>query len=252
MKIIQDNKEYEINYHGIKIFDCLNPSLFIKENFLSKNCFVEINNKAIKEDEIIIFDDLSKIESFFKFSKSSILVEKLIEKIETLPLINQDNQEKIKNLFNQEFNFNILETNEGDHLKIINLLFEIVSLNYLDSKSLEILLLEILAKKRHLIIFNDLSWIKINYLTKFLNLHDFIIVTSDFRKYISNINQLELVCLVSANNYFEIEDANKLVAYLEQKMNMNIDQNFINNLKKDYYSDNAYSFLKYVKKLANI
>lgn len=225
LKIIQKNKEYEFNYDGYKVFQTLNPTLLYKQLFIDSIVF--INEKVVNKDDIIYLDELSKTDQFINLTKKSELLYEIIDLISSYPIINNENLHKIIETINNNLQLEVVEMNEGDITKIITTFLEIIDLNYLDQNKFEIILNKYLKSKK-LFILNNISWVNSQRLYQYLNDHYFIVLTNNFCQYISNKNELETLVIFKDNLVFtEILDYERLIAYLEQKINTSIDDKII-------------------------
>ncbi|MGL4343153.1 MAG: hypothetical protein ACRCRZ_01100 [Metamycoplasmataceae bacterium] len=245
---IKTNKNiYDLNFYGIKILQADFCSKLVKD--LTNKSIITINNKEIKEENIIILDELTKINSFLTLSKNSKIVEKILNSIGDNSLVNQEIISKVEKEVNNFFE--IIESNDGDRNKLINIIFSIIDLGFLNHKNFIYLLKEIFIDKNYLFIINDISWIRISDLEPFLNNFHFLIITNDFRKIIRNKNDLELIVILSEDNYLEIEDKDKIIAYIEKEMNISLNNNeSFNKIINDKFSKNSIYILNLIKQLA--
>lgn len=247
LKIIQQNKEYEFNFDGVKIFNAPNPTLLYKQIFTDSTIFID--GKIINKEDIIYIDELSKTDQFINLTKKSELLKQVIDLIATYPLINNENLQQIITKINEELQLEVLEFNEGDITKIITTFLDVVDLNYLDQTKFDIILEKYLNSKK-LFILNNLSWINIQKLYSYINEHNFIIITNDFRRYINHKNELETLVIFKDNYvYTEILDYEKTLAYLEMKTNTFIDDKVFHNflLGTEVYLN--YQIMLYLEKI---
>ena len=225
LKIINKNINMDIDYNGIKLFQCNNPNLFYKDIIL--NSTIYIDDYLIKNENIIYINNFSQLKEFMNLTKKSNIYSKIIELFFEYKIINYDNINQIINIINNEYQYELLEINEGDNSKLINMFFELLNNKYLDINLLEIILNDVFEDKK-LIVFDNIEWISFEFLSKFLNQHHFLIITNNFQKYINNCKELEILSIIKDNyDYFDILDINHLCTYLQSELNINIDHNNI-------------------------
>lgn len=70
-----------------------------------------------------------------------------------------------------------------------------------------------------LFIFNEIDWLKLKDVQAYINSHNFLFLTSDLSTNLLHMKELEAVVLDNKNGFTEIDDANRLVAYLEKQLN---------------------------------
>ncbi len=216
LKIENNNNYWEFEFYGLKIIDCQNTAKFFKEFKKSK---ITINNRTIKNDDIIYINELTKISDLLSFNKKSFLIENIVDIEQKNNLINKDNLTKIIRMINDKYNYEILEECDGDLLKIIGSLIQLTSEEYLNKEILKILLSNNYNSSK-LFIIDNISWINIEDISIHLNEHHFIFLTNDFRNYIKKINDLEEVLIVKDNlEISELYDSQKICAYLEKNIN---------------------------------
>lgn len=247
LKIIQDNKEYEFKFDGSKIFQTSNPTLLYKQLFINSTIFID--DKLINKEDIVYLDELSKTDQFINLNKKSELLKEIIDLTSTYPLINQDNLNQIIATINNNLALDVLSSNDGDIIKIISTFLEVNDLNFLDETKFEIILNKYLNSKK-LFILNDLTWLNNQQIYNHLNEHNFIIITNNFCNYIKHKNELETLVIFKNNYvYTEILDYEKLIAYLEMKINICIDDKIFHNFLKqtDEYINSQIMF--YISKI---
>lgn len=152
LKIINKNKEYEIEFNGIKIFLSQNPTLLYKELFIDSN--IQINDINIKNENIIYINELTKLNEFVNLSKKSFLIKEIFQLLDQYPIINKENLESIVSKINEISNFEIIDSSEGDQVKIINLLLELINNDYLNLKTFKFLCSSIFEEPKLFILDN--------------------------------------------------------------------------------------------------
>lgn len=250
LKIKYNNDFYEINFYGFKIFQTKKPNLFLRnfyedaKNSLYVDCDIFKNN-------LITVSDFTKVDTFFSFSKSSEFYKKIINFMIDQKFLNEKAIDQTIDFINKLFDFDILE-NDIDFNKVIVNLLSINGDKYINKKLFLKILSSNLYSEKMTFLFNDIDWIKYDDIKPFLNNHNFIFITNDFRKNISNVSSLESVSLVN-NKIFEIYDTDKLISYLEKELNICIDQKILTNFfddKDDEISLKIYLKLFFLEKFA--
>ncbi len=246
IKIINETKNYELEFEGLKIINCDNTRKLYKAWFY--NCNIQINDKKYKQDDIIYISELTKISEFINFTKKSFLTELLNEYIGNENIINSNIVNDIINKINQKVDFDLLTQNDGEKSKLIQLIFEILDDKFIDEKSLKIIIEHL--KNSKVFILDDISWIKLDFLYKYLNEHNFIILTNDFRKLLINKNQIELVVNVKNNNNFtEFLDSEILFKHLEHDIAYEIDNQRFNEFINEPNSVFSLQLFSKIKKI---
>lgn len=242
LRINKNNIEIEFEYNGIKILQVDNTRKFYKEFILDNNIYID--NFVFKPIDIIYISELNRLNEFIDLSKKSFLTKTIISKLIEYPIINQINLEKVVNQVNNDFNNELVESATGDINKLISILIEFVNNNFLNKNNLETILNNCFDTKK-LIIIDEVSWINVKILEKYINQHNFIILTTDFRNYI-DIKQIELLVILKNNYEFtDIIDSSKLILYLEQQMNYDLSNiNEIIKNKDDFVSLKVFSLIK--------
>ena len=245
LNIYIDKEQLEFEYEGIKVFYTLNTTHFIKQILqnLSEN---HIKTSFNTYSKFIYINPLTKLEDLLSFNKTNSLYRKLITYSLDNNLINNEKVKEIINEINKLIGVDfILENN--DLTKLISALFALNSEEYIDEESFYKFLDFNKSDTKQLIIIQDLTFIKISKIKEFLNYYDFIIVTNIF-SCIENISNLEtLIIWNNINNYLEVIDTDKLLSYLEEKINVPITKeifnNFINNQENLKLNAEIYYFL---------
>ncbi|MGL5246121.1 MAG: hypothetical protein ACRC8C_00970 [Mycoplasmoidaceae bacterium] len=226
-KIRNKNIFNEFEFNGIKIIQTNNPTLLSK-NIFDNNTDIEINGKKILENEIIYLNEMIKFNDLAKFSKSSNIFKLIFDEIDDYPIINYDNIDKITEKVNNDY-FELLENNQGDLSKLILTFFKLIDLGYLDKEKFIFLINHFFNDRKYTFILDNISWFKYNDFLTFTHEHNFIILTNDFRNYINNINDLELLYISDENfNGVDILEKNSLINYLEKELNISIDNSMFN------------------------
>lgn len=247
LSINKNNIECELEFDGIKIFQTQNPTKLYKDLILDS--VINIDNKNIKLDNVIYINELTKLTDFVNLNKKSFLIKEIINLLEQYPIINISNINNIKDYINNKYQEELIDTNEGDNNKLINLFIEFINQEYLN-KSLFKLILDYCFEDSKLIILDNVSWIELNDLYGWLNEHKFIIITYDFREYIKNASELELLVIFKQNyDYVEMLDSNKLIVYLEKHMNIEVNKEKINTWLNNKNSLESLSFLSNILKI---
>lgn len=247
LSINKNNIECELEFEGIKIFQTQNPTKLYKDLILDS--VINIDNKNIKLDNVIYINELTKLTNFVNLNKKSFLIKEIINLLEQYPIINIGNINNIKEYINNKYQEELIDTNEGDNNKLINLFIEFINQEYLN-KSLFKLILDYCFEDSKLIILDNVSWIELNDLYSWLNEHKFIIITYDFREYIKNSSELELLVTFKQNyDYVEMLDSNKLIVYLEKHMNIEVNKEKINTWLNNKNNLESLSFLSNILKI---
>ena len=225
LKIIKNNINIDLDYNGIKILQCNNPNLFYKDVILDSSIYID--DYKIKNENIIYINNLSQLKDFMNLNKKSNIYSRIIELLFEYKIINYENINQIINIINGEYQYELLEINEGDNSKLISMFFELLNDKYLDQNLLEIILNNVFDDKK-LIIFDNIEWINLEFLSNFLNQHYFLVLTNNFEKYIQNYKELEILTIIKNNyDYFDVLDINHLCVYLQSELNINIDHDNI-------------------------
>lgn len=231
LNICINKQQFEFEYEGIKVFYTLNTSTFVKD------IFIGIQDDHIKTSfntysKFIYINPLTKLESLLSFSKTNNLYKKIITYLLDNNLINSEKLKDIINEINESIGTNYIQEN-NDLSKLISALFALNSEEYINEECFYKYLEFNKSDTKQLVIIHDVWSIKISKLKEFLNYYDFIVVSNSF-SFIENISNLEtLVIWNNTNNYLEVLDTDKLLSYLEEKINVPITKetfnNFINN-----------------------
>ncbi|MGL4616681.1 MAG: hypothetical protein ACRCUM_00420 [Mycoplasmoidaceae bacterium] len=230
IKIKEILNEFEFN--GIKIIQTNNPTLLIK-NLFSNNSIIEINDKKISINEIIYINELTKFNDLVKLTKNSNIFKLIFDEIDEYPIINYENINKIKEKINNNY-FELLENNEGDLSKLILTFFSLLDLGYLNKDSFIFFIKHFFNDKKYTFILDNINWIKNTDIFPFINNHNFIIVTNDFRNYLNNINDFELLYISDEKfNGIDIFEKNSLINYLEKELNIFFDNSLFNEFIKN-------------------
>lgn len=225
LKIIKNNINIDLDYNGIKILQSNNPNLFYKDVILDSSIYID--DYKIKNENIIYINNFSQLKDFMNLTKKSNIYSRIIELLFEYKIINYENINQIINIINNEYQYELLEINEGDNSKLISMFFELLNNKYLDQNLLEIILNNVFNDKK-LIIFDNIEWINLEFLSKFLNQHYFLVLTNNFEKYIQNYKELGILTIIKNNyDYFDVLDINHLCVYLQSELNINIDHNNI-------------------------
>ncbi|WPL40077.1 hypothetical protein [Malacoplasma iowae] len=181
-------------------------------------------------------------------NKSSQIFKEIINYIETNKILGNDKIHNIKEYINSKIGFDVIEE-KNEMQKIISNLFEINDLININKNIFISLIKNNLFDERMTFVFCDIDWLNINDISEYINSHNFIFVTNDLRKNIVNITQIES-CVICNDFLVEIYDYNKLISYLELKMNTLINNKVIENyLKNEESVSNFYInyLIKYIR-----
>ena len=226
-----DKEQFEFEYEGIKVFYTLNTTNLVKEllNDIEEN---HIKTSFNSYSKVIYINPLNKLETLLCFNKTNNLYKKIIDYSLSSNLINSEKVREIINLINEQIGVDfILENN--DLSKLIVSLFALNTNEYINENSFYKFLEFNKSDTKKLIILQDLDFIKISRLKEFLNFYDFIIITNSF-SCIEDVSNLEtLVIWNNKSNYLEVIDADKLLSYLELKINIPITKEIFNNFIKN-------------------
>lgn len=245
-EIIKNKFSLDFDYDGIKIIQTKYPTKTYRDLMLNSN--IQINGKSIKSDDVIYISELNKLSDFLNLSKKSKLMKEIIDLLDTYPIINHDNIRSIKESINKKYSEELLEDTCGDISKVINLFLEFINDNYLDSRLFEIFLN--MFDESKLVILDNVSWINVDMLSKFLNEHNFIILTHDFRNYIKSIDMLELLLILKDNyDFTDIKDSKNFMFYLEKQLNIEINKEKLEELLRDKNSLDSIRFLSETLKI---
>ncbi len=238
------DKEYELEFNNIKIINTENTTQLYKELFLDSSIFID--NKRIKQEDIIYINDLTKLSEFVSMGRKSFIFEMILDLLSDNQIINHEIVSKIINSINNELDCELLESCEGDINKIISLLIELTEDKYLNKKFLQ-LIIEKQFTESKLIVLDNVSWFDIDLSYKYLNEHSFILLTNDFRKYIKNTKMIEIVANWNDLEFIELNDSDKLIAYLEKQVSEPITHNrfqeFLSN-RNSLWSIRLFSLIK--------
>lgn len=239
--------EYEINFDGIKVFHTSNPTKFYRDIILQGK--INIDNRNIKSDDVIYINELTKVSDFINLNKKSFLMKEIIDLLESHPIINQENINQISKLINNKYQDNLIDITSGDINKIISTFLEFVNDDYLSINTFKIALEQEFTNSK-LFILDNVSWINLKILYPYLNEHKFIILTNDFRDYIKDCNEFELLVLVKENyDYTEIHDNERLWMYLEKEINENLDHSKIDTLLSNKNDINSLKMMSILQKI---
>lgn len=225
LKIIKNNINLDLDYNGIKILQTNNPNLFYKDVIIDSSIYID--DYKVKNENIIYINNFSQLKDFMNLNKKSNIYSRIIELLFEYKIINYDNINQIINIINNEYQYELLELNEGDNAKLISMFFELLNDKYLDKILLEIILNNVFDDRK-LIILDNIEWINLEFLAKFLNQHYFLVITNNFEKYIQNYKEFEVTAFINDNyDHFDVLDINHLCFYLQSELNINIDHNNI-------------------------
>ena len=231
LNVYINKEQFEFEYEGIKVFYTLNTTNLVKEllNDIEEN---HIKTSFNSYSRVIYINPLTKLETLLSFNKTNNLYKKIIDYSLDNNLINNEKVREIINLINEQIGVNFISEN-NDLSKLIASLFALNDNEYIDEKSFYKFLEFNKLDTKKLIVLHDLEFIKISKLKEFLNFYDFIIITNSF-SCIENISNLETLIIWNNNsNYLEVMDIDKLLSYLEEKINIPITKEIFNNFIKN-------------------
>lgn len=142
LSINKNNIECELEFDGIKIFQTQNPTKLYKDLILDS--VINIDNKNIKLDNVIYINELTKLTDFVNLNKKSFLIKEIINLLEQYPIINISNINNIKDYINNKYQEELIDTNEGDNNKLINLFIEFINQEYLNKSLFKLILIIVL------------------------------------------------------------------------------------------------------------
>ena len=234
LRILKNNREYEIEFNGIKIFNCSNTTNVYKNIFVDSH--ITIDDKEFNKDNIIYINELTKLDDFINLSKKSFVLNLIFKLLEENNIIQRENINKIVEKINDELEIELLSESEGDISKIIQQLFEINEIGYLNIELLDLLFEKCFSNKKYLFVLDNVSWIKIDKLLKYINNHNFIILTNDFRDLIYQKNHLEIITLIKKEyNYQDLINWELIINMIEKELSIIIDDDIFKKfiLEKD-------------------
>lgn len=241
------NNWYEIEFEGIKIIETPFSTKLIKSILGDENeSKLIIDHKNIKWKNVIYINEMSKYSDLISLNKSNFLYKQILEIIADQSLVNDQLITNIINQINKQFKFGSILNQQYDLNKIINACLEMNDLGYLNDDQFFDLLNQIEYDEKKLIIFDNVSYINYQKCQKLLNNFNVLIICSDLRKIINHYQQLELCCFLN-DNFFDVVDVYKLIAFLELKLATPIKKEELNNYlmkKNDFKSQQINFYLK--------
>lgn len=211
LKVIQTNKTDKLMIDILKSINNGKFQLFIDEKNVSLNSILTITN-------------FSKTKDLLNFNKSNKFIDYVCEKINFSSLINNEKFYKEIDYVNEEIKTNFLDVNPNK-TKFLSSLLEFnndfLSLNefkfYLDlNKNNSV---------KQTIIINNLIWLKLKDIEKFLPFYNFIIFTDNILNIFDGFNVVDLDNIIvnfNSNEFKEIMDFSILSEYLSNKNNCSI------------------------------
>ena len=238
---------YEISFEGIKVFQTDNPNKFTIDFLkqVKESKFVNVN---IFKNNTIVISDFTRIEDLISLSKSSYIFKEIINYFENFNILNNEKILDIKNHINNKIGFEVIEE-KNELQKIVANIFEVNDLIQINKNVFLSMMKNNIFEERTTFLFCDIDWICINDISEFINDHNFIFITNDLRKNINNITQIES-CVICNDKLLEIYDYNKLISYIELKMNTSINNEIIESyLKNEDKPGNFFinSLIKFIK-----
>lgn len=225
LKLEYLNQKYEVIFDGIKIIQIKDTNLFAKNLYCEalESKLVESN---IFKNNVILISDFTKISDLITFNKSNIIYKQLIDWFNEKNIIDQNKIIDIVNEINNKYNFEIL-SDRSDIVKIISNLFELTTDIYLNKEIFISFLKNNIFDERQTFIFSNVNWLKIDDIKEFINNYNFIFINNDFRMNLNNFNQIESVVILGST-CIELADKEKVISYLESKINTPFKENQLN------------------------
>ncbi|MGL4647704.1 MAG: hypothetical protein ACRCVI_03165 [Mycoplasmoidaceae bacterium] len=244
-----NNINYEFEFNNLKIIDFEYPSLFIK-NMLCEDSVIMIDERSYHK-KIIHINEMTKIKDLITLQKNGFIFENITNNLNEFPIINIENVNKICEKINEWAQMTILENNDGDINKIINLLFELKNNDYLNEEWLIFILENSNMDEDLLFLIEDVSWFDFKKIKKYINNFKFIVVTNDFRKYLSSDpNDFELVTMIKQNwDYSDMLDFNKIKNFIELNTNDEFNDEKYQNFYKNRYDSSSLNILNLIKNI---
>lgn len=215
---------------NVKIIETENTDLFLSHLFQyeyeSDAKVFELKSKTISIKEVILISNLTKFSDFFSLSLKNWLGDSIISNeywAESL-FFRNEKIEQITTEINQKLGFSFLNY-EIDNTKLIKAVFNVDTDILINQHNFENLANIIFSTmKQSIVILKDLDYIKIDKLFKYSGL-TFLILTSDFTKYLSKFSELELVSFYSDKKFVDVIDNLPIIRYFENIRNRPIDEN---------------------------
>ena len=254
IKLREFNEEWE--FEGLKLVWCDNPNLFHKwilEEIDNGNFELNINSKEIKTDKIIHINEYTKLKDLLNFNKNNMFIHYVLEQIGIDNLFDLTKLEQDIENINVEIGNDFLSL-KNDQNKLLQTLIEINSDVFLNLKDfLFFLNTNELNDEKFTFIINDVSWLKIDGIKRYVNIYNFIFLTNDVRKQLINYdgNNIDnLIVNFNENKFIDFIDVNKINEYLENVLNIKLSSE---NYVKDIFLGKNYDFdherlLKIIKK----
>lgn len=218
----------EFTYHGLKIIVCDEINVLLRDLLNDNNSYskILINNKFVRNKDIVHIHSFSKISDFLNTKNNGILHEFLKNK--DIEKNNLKFEDFIIQQFKEIKNDDLNKLSEIDLTDATILNFVNISKDYINSENI-INLLNIIkfgTNDKPLIIINDYQIIDIELILKtYINDFHFLIFTNNLSKWINDIRYIE--CLIIINDFIkdelkvdslEILDKRTLVKYLSKKI----------------------------------
>lgn len=247
LNIFYKNTNYEISFEGIKVFQTDNPNKFTVDflNQAKESKFVNVN---IYKNNTIVISDFTKIDDLISLNKSSCVFKEIINYFENFNILSNEKILNIKNYINRKMGFEIIEE-KNELQKIVTNLFEVNDLIEINKNVFLSMIKNNIFEERTTFLLCDVNWLSVSDVSEFINDHNFIFISNDLRKNITNISQIES-CVICNDKLLEIYDYNKLISYIELKMNTSINHEIIESyLKNEDKPGNFFinSLIKFIK-----
>ncbi|BAQ54274.1 hypothetical protein [Mycoplasmopsis arginini] len=227
--------------------DYLIRNLIDYENNTSKKS-IRINENTFSIRDCLIISNLSYVSDILNSISKSWIQEKINnnENWNTNIILDQEKVDTIIEQINLKIGFEYL-FKDIDNNKLIKSIFTINE-KLLISKNNLLNILDILSSSnfKPLIIVKNLTYINIEELIKYSNLN-FLILTSDFTKYIQSYNQLELVSFYNGEILFDIKSCTPIINFFENIKNKEIKENenfFLNKEEEKQFKFNFFDIKK--------
>lgn len=245
-EIITKNNSFKFEYNGFKLIHHPMPNKFIKDLYGSN---IVLNGKKYKE--YIVISDLTKNKDLINLNRNSNLFLDINNELSSSEFINKEILIKISDKINEKLKYDLISIEEGDIKKIIDIFFNINLDNFINYEIFDYYLTSEYNNEKKLIILNDLSFVKVNQLMKYLNSFDILLITNDVRKYLStNINELEsLLIIINDEEYTDITSKETLINFLELNMNVEFNDLLFKKIIEETWSLESNQFISLIQKI---
>ncbi|VEU75555.1 Uncharacterised protein [Mycoplasmopsis maculosa] len=236
------------NYNGIRIIDIENTNLFLKKCFEfekgNDKSFIKINGEYINSENYLLIDNLTKVSDLLNFTSKNILFKSIQNYFsKDLSIFNIEKLNNIIKNINKKFDENIISLSL-DNNKLIKNIFSLDEDIYLNLLVFENYLKNYDSKEKLTFIINDVEWISIKFMLKYINKFNFIVLTNNSQKYLSSINEIILLSFYSKNNFVNITFLEQIESILNEiKIEKNMKKIDIISNKKLFFELKSTFFL---------